>query len=53
MAQPRIARPDRGEHDRRAVATLDVSGVNDRADEAALQIDDDVGLAPFNILPAS
>jgi hypothetical protein len=39
---------DRGEHERRAVAILDVGGVNDRADEMTLRIDNDVALAPLD-----
>ena len=50
MAQPRPA-PEYGlQDDRRAVAILNVGGVNDDADQQAQRVDDDVPLAALDLL---
>lgn len=53
MAQPRPALECGFQDGRRAVAVLDVAGVNDDADQQAQRVDDDVPFAPLTFLPAA
>jgi hypothetical protein len=50
MAQPGEAMPDAGEHVGCAVAVLHIGGMDDRPDEEALGIGDDVALPPLDLL---
>lgn len=50
MAQPRPALEYGFQDGRRAVAVLDVGGVNDDADQQAQRVDDDVPLAALDLL---
>ena len=50
MAQPREAVDDLGQHQRCAVAVLDVGGVDHGVDQVALSVGDDVALAALDLL---
>jgi len=50
MAQPRVERPDGGQHLHGAIPVLDVGGVNAQPDQMALRVGDDVALAALDLL---
>ena len=50
VPQPWEAVSDAGEHIRCAVAILDISGVNDGANQQALRVGDDMAFAPLDLL---
>ena len=50
VAQPRVAVDDLGQHERCAVAILDVGGVDHSVNQIAIGVGQDVALAPMDLL---
>src|SRR3546814_9459550 len=51
MAQPREATDDLGQHQRRAIAILDIGSMDHGMDQIAIGVGQDVALASLDLLP--